>query len=980
MSVLAGAAEVWREVEPKIPPNRQVDVAKEVRHVLNYLAENVPELYRGMPVPKMTEDEIIAVTRSLSHNATEACVQVRFYFLAKGIEIGNVRHGWKVPLIPHLVRIKKPANWATLGNFAGRTVARKVEHAFGVDLELPPSPDPAVQYGQLLFSAIFFGCLLEIVWLEPFLSAVTQGQVFQHKGVLWVEMVRKNSPGPLDDALVEDEASFYTKRFFPDHFTLALLYRVLDNDLLPATLPANRPWELLQTYLKQLSGLSLSDLPKSLTEFRKLSISRNLLLPGSVLAYATGQLKATSLAIGPWLRCLTGKAFKVARPEPPGESLMASMPKLKVHLSYNAKLQEKLFKMLLKDLNPKGKIFTQKEPQVLLDKFLANHKAEISPTFHLLLLWGKQLQQERISYLERRIKKKPVEASTLHRYFQAVNVSLLHAASHQNLLEIDPQEVELIYEEAIDNRPEDAMAPQCLSQFHGFLQAFFGRPPIESIELKGQSSSQTNENANLITLDLYQLILEGLGWGRKTLNRWQKLRIMGWIICYRCGLRPSEVLNLRTIDFQLVGPDSFELLIRIKTKTERGIRRVPAALRMSGPEISFLLSYYQQRCTEMGFFGGDHFLAHPDHKSGCIEDGDLFGEARTLLKTVSKDDTLRLYHARHTFNTSLQVQFQLRGLAPFNRKGFLNLDISCENDALLRKTTMGTEVWGRKDQYVQGILVGHATPEVTNLYYNHLSDLLLGCQVRRGRDRVPVSLKTIMALSGLNHSRANELLGEGDHPLARLVASCAKRHADRLTHPLLNDAELLVLPRITDVISGKLPPWSEVLTEDVGLMLKRGERNWEVATQFYEGVSHLGGKRFNTAMTLIRAVNSQLTTPGKRWRGPTYASITELRTVLVLFKEIGITDNMILLIHHPRRGQENSEQAMGLRQWQERIGTKLKWSMGEMANADSPKRGLMEMRIINAGTRETANNKHPAMSRGFEIAVQLLSGIQFHAL
>ena len=968
------AAALWREAEQIIPPSRMVDVAAEVRHVLSYLAMHVPVLFHGEPAPKLTDEEMIAVARGISQNATEVSVQIRFYFLAKGIEIGNIRHGWRVPLIPHLVRIKKPPNWATPGNFAGRVAARKLEDAFGRDLERPLSPEPGVQYGQLLFSAVFFGCLLESMWLEPFLAAVTHGAVFQHKGVLWVEMVRENVLRGADPE--SEEPSSYTKRFFPDYFTQALLYRLFDNKLLPANLPASKPWSLLQTYMKQLSGLSVSDVPNALTELIRISTSRNLLLPGSMLAYATGQLRSTSLAIGPWLRCLSGRAIRVAKPEPVGESLRASIPKLKVHQSYNAKRNEELFKNLLNDINPKNKIVTTpKKLRVILDKFLATHKAEISPTFHLLLFWGKQLLQERISYLERRSKINPVKARTLYRYFQAINVSLLHAASHQNLLEIDPYEVELIYEEALDNRTNDVMAPQCLCQFHGFLQAFFGLPPIESIELKGQSSRQTNENANLVTLDLYLLVLKGLGWGGECLHRWQKLRILGWIICYRCGLRPAEVLNLRMIDIQTVGPDSLELLIRLKTKTKRGIRRVPAALRMSADELSLLHGYCQQRCTELGLFGDEYFLAHPDQKLGRIADGDLFGETRALLKSISQDDTLRLYHARHTFNSTLQVQFQLRGRAPFDKQGFLNLDFSSENDGLLRKAIMGSESWGRKDQYVQGILVGHATPEVTNQYYNHLSDLLLGCQVRRGRDRVPISLKTIMALGGVHHSRADELLDKQDYPLARLTASAARRHAARLTHPLLNNALPLALPQAKIVPVSKLPPWSEVLTEDVGRKLKRGENNWAMATQVYGGVRKLGGKRFNTAMTLIRAVNSQLTDTRKRWRGAVYASITDLRSVLELISEIGIAKNSILLIHHPRRGQDDNDQASALHQWQERIDGKLRWSRGEPANADSPKRGLVEMRIVNGESSTTAGGKLPAMSRGFEIVVLILAGI-----
>ena len=137
--------------------------------------------------------------------------------------------------------------------------------------------------------------------------------------------------------------------------------------------------------------------------------------------------------------------------------------------------------------------------------------------------------------------------------------------------------------------------------------AFYGLPPIESIELKGAASGATNLNANLITLELYYLVLRGLGWGKGKMSRWQRLRAIAWIICYRCGLRPSEVLKLRVIDLQMVGTEDFELLVRVSPKTERGRRRVPASLRMDSDERRLLLDYYRQRCPEIGLFGDSRY-------------------------------------------------------------------------------------------------------------------------------------------------------------------------------------------------------------------------------------------------------------------------------------------------------------------------------------------------------------------------------------
>ncbi len=208
---------------------------------------------------------------------------------------------------------------------------------------------------------------------------------------------------------------------------------------------------------------------------------------------------------------------------------------------------------------------------------------------------------------------------------------------------------------------------------------------------------------------------------------------------------------------------------------------------MSKQEIRLLLDYYKQRSSEIGFFGDNYLMAHPERKSGRLADDALYTQTRMLLHDITKDETLRLYHARHTFNSCLQMQFQLRGKALFNHYDFLNLDVSIENDKKLRNALEGNEHWGRKDQHVQAILVGHASPEMTNQYYNHLNDVLLGCLVQQERDRVPITLKGLMTLSGLSQSRAGELFSDNEeHPLAGLVKNQARKHAARLLHPLVD--------------------------------------------------------------------------------------------------------------------------------------------------------------------------------------------------
>lgn len=965
----AEASPIWERAANKFTPGQRVDTKAEIGRVLKYLADNHPDLYAGWPPPAKSEQEIIQIARDLSYQTPEPVLRVRFKFLATAFDLGNLTSGWRVPLVPQLVRIKKPKNWATPERFRLRPLASKIEQAFGLDLQRPISPDPAVIFGQVLFSSVFFGCLLERQWLAPFLQAVTERQFFQYQGVLWVEMVQHHQPPLAEDAERETGLSAgFTKRFFPDNFTAALLYRILDRTLSPAPAFTQSPWELIQGYLAQLPGLVPTEQPRSLNRFLEISLSRNLMLPGSMLAYATGQLPATSLAIGPWLRCLSGKAIAIRKPPTPALPTKTSGPVVSAPKQYHPKMEEKLFAELLHQLSPKGSVLSTQKGAAILDGFFKKHQPEISSAFQLQILWARQLLRQRSSYLEQRAKKHPLKVSSVARYLRAVNTSLLIAAGNEDLLALEPQDLELIYEHAIELRPEDNMAPRCLGQFHGFLSAAYSLSPLESLELKSMGSAAGNSNANLITPEFYARVLEGLGWGKEPPARWQRLQMLAWILCYRCGLRPSEVLNLRCQDVQLMGLlGDFELLIRSGTKTRRGVRRPPASLFLAKPEQELFLSYYNQRLQETGLFGDQFLFSHPDQKSGRLLDQNLFGPIRALLLAVSQDETLRLYHSRHSFNCRLQVQLQLRGRPLLGKVNFLDLGISPEQDTAVRHALMGNEAWGRKDQYVQAILVGHATPGTTNRFYNHLSDALIGTLVKQARDRVPVSIRTIQELGGTKTSWAGELLAEqGEHSLAAFVTWKAKTWESTLRHPLLQQTLPLTLPKQPTLPRRLLPPWEEAVAGESARHLRRGEANWAMAHKVYTGILALEDKRLKSGLLQIGDIGKQLADKGRRWRGPTYASITELRSAIELLLKIAIAPQCILLVHHPRKGQAIPTQREALKMWQTRIEASVGgWHRGEPGASNTPAKGCVEVRVVNReGT--AGSRKLPAMSRGFE--------------
>jgi hypothetical protein len=241
---------------------------------------------------------------------------------------------------------------------------------------------------------------------------------------------------------------------------------------------------------------------------------------------------------------------------------------------------------------------------------------------------------------------------------------------------------------------------------------------------------------------------------------------------------------------------------------------------------------------------------------------------------------------------------------------------------------------------------------------------------------VPISLTAIATLGGLRQSWAGELLAANDvdHPLARLVKTQAKKHADMLVHPLLDKAVPMSLPNKETLEKTKLPPWEEVITPEIARELKRGEGNWDFAFHIYERARQTKGKQFNSVAATIQELGQQLENSNRRWRGPIYKSIMELRSVLVTLKQLGVPGKSIVLVHHPRRGQDGAEQTAARMTWQEKTNVaKGCWFVGEPANATAPKKGIIELRVINAAVKNMRTEKLPPVSRGFELAIKLLA-------
>lgn len=956
--------------------------------VLQTLHENFRAMYLGLEGVAHEVETILVLTQDLSIKTKPVAKKERFDFLSRGIDLGNRTLRWDVPLTPVFVATNREKSYLRPDSFPLGDKAVTLVAAFARDLEQPlPDNEPA-RLGQLLLSAILFGGLLEQRWLAPFVDAIKLRQIYQADAWLWLEMNDQKPASKSDESgKAEERIASAHKRWVADYQTQLLIYRYLEHSAVGTRLQKTTLWEAATGALKRLD-LREEDRPQSLSDLRRWALSRaKLLLPHSLVGYASGDLPSTSLPIGPWLRNMTDLAIPVSRPEPVKDRpAKTRRPQIIDNSPTSEARQIELFKALRKELSPR-RAKTKLSARTIrrrLNSFRAAHGQHLSPTYQLLIHWGLQLLEERHSYKEKR-HRAALDPGSVLRYYDAIGEPLLRAGGMINPLTLEPQELEVFYEQAAERKGNSPYVIGRLAQFHGYLQTFFtvDLPEIEWSELLAGDSVTARVDANLVSPRLYKLLLEVLGWGAKKQTRWQKLQQLAVILSYRCGLRPSELCALHLIDIQ--GITEYEILVRNNKfntiKTNAGIRRAPITAFLSDEELSFALDFLEQRRSEAPLFGGGLVFAHPAQKAGKITDEELFVPVRKLLRDLSGDETLRLYHLRHSFLSFLHLKLMVRDNIDYSGPAFVDTDeFSTEQRDRLKHTLMQYERHGRKSMYLISLLAGHNSPKTTCRHYIHLADWLLGHHLHHPANSIARDAKQIAALTGYKRARAFELVNKSDqHPLQQAVEARARNFAESLKHPLMAQAKTMRAPKCEKApATTALPPWGVALT-NIAKLKEAAERefwpkataDWNYAKEIYETIQALDGRRQKTA---ARIAQQALDSFSKRWGGIVFTTHEQLREMMALLEQSGIPSSLVSLTHHARRGQDQTTQQDIVTRWAREAGTATKcFKLGESSNRrNSLKKGCVTLKVVGERQKNEARAREPKMSRGFLFAMYLL--------
>ncbi|NJN00335.1 MAG: phage integrase family protein [Aquincola sp.] len=253
-----------------------------------------------------------------------------------------------------------------------------------------------------------------------------------------------------------------------------------------------------------------------------------------------------------------------------------------------------------------------------------------------------------------------------------------------------------------------------------------------------EADTATHADAKVLSHEEYEATMEALS-NEASSDFSAADRALGRLLlmlCYRIGLRPGEVYGLRLRD---VAASHLYVLPygKHRLKSSNARRRVPHALLMGPKEHGQLQIFFSSR-LECGAQPDDLLLAQGKNTPANRPHLDRW--LHKVMRRVTLDPQVRLYHARHSFTTWTDLALRsvdhpevLRFLSHLPRtRTFL------ERGAELAVGLFGSKAAALgKASYALARLVGHVGPAITRMHYGHGDDLVRAAVVEREMHKVP---------------------------------------------------------------------------------------------------------------------------------------------------------------------------------------------------------------------------------------------------
>ena len=943
--------DIWYEI---LPPGRQKNqksldqFRREETWVLHHLDRQIPALFQGHDVPPISEHDFSAFLNKLTPSGLHPDRKYRrIAFLNKGLQYGKKHYGWVTPVLQDPKVISKVKNRVRPSAMRKLTIFRELEKAFLEDLENALPATQKKRIGQIIFSGILYGGLLNEQWIKCVPSALKDG-IFQQRGWMWLDLYR----GKKESAQEFSREKFYRqsnaeayRRWLPDPLTQTLIHRWLEEaseDREDMHISANKA---VKAYISHLGvGQQLT----SKTLLKLLLVARaylTLTVPPFLCAFAENDLPSSSLPDQIWIRSLTGRKI----PIPYGRRSLRNH-KITPISNYSTLKQLELFKSFKKIFKQrnipalkKAKTSDEDHP---VNQFLDRHSGKLSPVLHLLALWSLRLLDKPKSKKERR-RNRALQRTSVQNYISAIGEELINAAENSDLTDFKPVDFIQLYSYIatdIESRPVDDHEKKKndlertigrLHQFHGFLAAKYGVPELHLrkilITAKGRYKPR-NISVNFITEQDYQTILLQLGWGNLDLSRRKTMILVAFILAYRTGMRKEELHGLTFNDIQ-EGPN-FEIHIFPNAlrglKTPAARRRLLLDILLTKEELDFVRNWIRRRETEAR---GQKNKKLPLFTASAIStkqvsNHDLFDETRQMIKLALNDQSAVWHHTRDSFIHTYNLKCLLRDDIPLKHPPhFVESDIfSTEKRKQFLQGLFPNDRAKRRLLYGAAVLIGHADIEEGFKSYFHLTDWLLGYYLRHPHHLPTLSSDAIEKLSSLKKDRVKFLSRTSPSPLLAIIEARHSQWDNKLRHPRMpgkGKPPKRKLPRTSAIKA--MPKFdtalNQALEQDENFSMPSTEKGLKALEDFYTSIQALSLSKQRKYQAVAGYLQKKYIPHGR------YLQITDYKEANWVFqqlRDIGIGIELSDVTYHPARYHSERRKETRYGKWKKHLNDQLR--------------------------------------------------------
>lgn len=327
-------------------------------------------------------------------------------------------------------------------------------------------------------------------------------------------------------------------------------------------------------------------------------------------------------------------------------------------------------------------------------------------------------------------------ASSIRTYHSRVSRCWLNATASENLVLYTAEDFESLYQRIDSNIDKgNDYTLQRFIQLHKFGVKRYAIPKINE-NIRQDTKAEVHIRSGFVTESLFSALLDAILQMMDTNDQTKKLLQAILIICYRCGLRISEVVKLSNSDLVRTN-NGYWIYIRSNqfkdNKTYHSYRKLPLSAMLLPNEHSIVDLF-----TEHKKSSSTYLFAISNHPI----DAQLISRiASYYLRAISGNSHLVLHHLRHSCISRLQLLMQgetcksLPDFVPYEKE---------QAEKILSLIVA-------KNEY----FAGHGDPEVTYKHYYHFTSYALG----------KVATESAMPI---DKTLANQLLGIGRRKFSRL--------------------------------------------------------------------------------------------------------------------------------------------------------------------------------------------------------------------